>query len=74
MNVLWLLVATKDAMKLESSHIFLFAKEGSQYPTMTSGWQGAPYFRIYSQEMVFKTGDIVKEKLGGLPWNDSPVL
>ena len=51
-------------MKKASSNIFMFAKV---YRTMTSGRQGAPSFRRYGRELVSKTGDFVKEKLGGLP-------
>ena len=32
---------------------------------MTSGGQGAPFFRRYGRELVSKTGDFVEEKLGG---------
>ena len=32
---------------------------------MTSGWQGALYFRRYGRELVLKTGDFVQETLGG---------
>ena len=39
---------------------------------MTSRWQGAPFFRGYGRESAgFETGDFVKEKWGGLSWNDS---
>ena len=31
--------------------------------TMTSGWQGAPYFRRYGRELVSITGGFVKKKL-----------
>ena len=31
---------------------------------MTSGCQGTQYFRRYNRELVSKTGDFVKEKLG----------
>ena len=34
-----------------------------QLRTMTSGWQGAPYYRRYLRE--FKTADFVEEKLMG---------
>ena len=35
---------------------------------MTSAWPWAPSFRRYGRELVgFKTGDFVKENLGGLP-------
>ena len=61
-NALWLLDTRTDDMKNKNSYIFLFAKDCR---TMTSGWQGAPYFRRYGRELVFKTGDSVKEMLGG---------
>ena len=35
------------------------------YRTMTSGWQRAPYFRIFCRELVFKTGDFIKRKNEG---------
>ena len=38
---------------------------------MAWGWQGSPYFWRYRRELVIKTGDFVKEKLGGIPKNDS---
>ena len=50
-HVLCLLDTRKDAMTKMSSHIFVLAKD---YRTMTSGWQGAPYFRKYDQELVSK--------------------
>ena len=37
------------------------------YRTMTSGWQGASYFRRHGREMVSKPAIFVKEKLGELP-------
>ena len=49
-------------MKKISSCIFLFAE---YYRTMTSGWKGAPCWRRIDRELVFKTDDFVKEKLGG---------
>ena len=45
-----------------SSDIFILAKV---YRTMTSGRQGAPYFRRYGRELVSKTGDFVEENFGG---------
>ena len=46
-----------------SSHIFLFTND---YPTVTSGWQGPPYFRRrYGRELVSKTATSVKEYWGG---------
>ena len=51
-------------MEKASSNIFMLAKV---YRTMTSGRQGASYFRRYGRELASKTGDFVKEKLGGLP-------
>ena len=49
-------------MESISSHIFLFAKD---YRPMTLGWQGAPCSRRYGAWAGSKTGDFVKEKLGG---------
>ena len=49
-------------MKNIPSCIFLFAKD---YRARTSGWQGAPYFKIFGRDLVSKTGDFVQQKLGG---------
>ena len=54
-----------------SKYILLFANDDR---TMTSGWQGTPDFRRYGRERVYKTGDFVKQKLGGLSCNDSTFL
>ena len=32
---------------------------------MASGCQGTPFFRRYDRELVFETGDFVKEELAG---------
>ena len=49
---------------------FLVAKDDR---TMTSGWQGTPYFRSYGREGAgFKTGDFVEEELGGLYRRTTP--
>ena len=61
-NVLWLLDTRKDARKIISSCIFLFPKD---YQTMTSGWQGAPYFSRYGQELVSKPAISLKKSWGG---------
>ena len=45
-----------------SSCIFLFAKD---YQTMTSGWQGAPYFSRYGRELVSKPAISSKKCYGG---------
>ena len=54
-------------MKNAPPNIFMFAKKKKVYRTMTSGRQGAEYLRRYGRELASKTGDFVKEKLGGLP-------
>ena len=36
--------------------------------------QGAPYFISYGRELVSKTSDFVKEKLGVLPKRTSPAV
>ena len=51
-------------MKKAPSNIFTLAKI---YRTRTKGPQGATYFRRLDREMVSKTGDFIKETLGGLP-------
>ena len=62
-NVSLQLDTWEGAMKKTSSHVVLFAKD---YRLMTSGWQGAPYFRRHDRESAgFKTGDFVQEQLGG---------
>ena len=48
------------------TRIFLCATDYCYYRTITSGWQGAPYFRRYGRELGFKTGDFVKENVRGL--------
>ena len=40
---------------------FLFVKD---YRTMTSGWQGAPYFRIYGRGLVSKPAISLKKSWG----------
>ena len=56
-------------MKKIPPYVLFLAKD---YRTTTSGWQGASYFRRYGRELVSKPAIIfVKEKLGGLPQNDS---
>ena len=42
-------------------HIFLFSKD---YRTMTSGWQGAPYFRRHGRELVSKPASSLKKRCG----------
>ena len=54
-----------------SSRIYLFAKNDR---TITSGWQAAPYRGKYVRVLVSKAGNFVKEKLGGLAWNDPHIL
>ena len=49
-------------MKKASSHIVLFAKD---YRLMTSGWQGAPYFRRYGRGLVSKPAILLKKSWGG---------
>ena len=51
-----------------SSNIFMLAKV---YRTMTSGRQGAPYFRRYRRELVAKPDISLKNSWGVLPYNDS---
>ena len=41
---------------------FLLAKDDR---TMTSGWQGAAYFRRYPAGSWFQRGDFVQEKMQG---------
>ena len=57
-NVSWLLDTRKDAMKKVSPFICLFAKDNQ---TMTSGWQGAPYFRSYGRMLVSKPAISLKK-------------
>ena len=58
-------------MKKKSPFVFLFAKSDR---TMTSGWQGAPYFRSYGRELVSKSAISLIKKSGGgyLSQNESP--
>ena len=49
-------------MKKISSCIFSVAKD---YRTMTSRWQGAPYFRRYGRELVSKPAISSKRSWGG---------
>ena len=35
------------------------------YRTMTSGWQGAPYFRMYGRELDSKPAISFKKRWGG---------
>ena len=49
-------------MKSVSANIILFAED---YRTMTSGWQGAPYFRRYGLELVSKPAISLKKSWGG---------
>ena len=49
-------------MKKASSNMFMFAKV---YRPMTSGRQGAPYFRRYGRELVSKPAISSKRKVGG---------
>ena len=58
-----LLTTRKDAMKKHPQTFRCLQRK--DYRTVTSGWQGAPYFRIYTAGSCFKTGDFVKTKLGG---------
>ena len=51
-------------MKKISSNIFMFAWV---YRAMSSGRQGGTVFQEIRPGAVFKTGDFVEEKLGGLP-------
>ena len=44
------------------SHVFLFAKD---YRTVSSGWQGAPYFRRYGRELDSKQEISLKKHWGG---------
>ena len=61
-NVSWLVDTRKDAMKKPSSHNFMFAKV---YRTMTSGWQGPPYFGRYGRELVSKPAISLKKSWVG---------
>ena len=58
----WLLHTRNDAMKKMFSCISLVAKD---YRSMTSGRQGAPYFRIYGRELVSKPAISLKKGRGG---------
>ena len=49
-------------MKKASSNIFMFAEV---YGTMSSGRQGAPYFRRYGRELVSKPDISLKKSWGG---------
>ena len=49
-------------MKKPSSHMSMFAKVGR---TMASGWQGTPRISGDTAGSCFKTGEFVKETLGG---------
>ena len=49
-------------MKRVSANNILF---GGDYRTMTSGWQGAPYFRRYGLELVSKPAISLKKSWGG---------
>ena len=52
----------------EKNKVYIFScLQRKAYRTMTSGWKGAPYFQEIRPGAGFKTGDFVKEKLGGLP-------
>ena len=61
-NVLLQLDTRKGAMKNTSSHIVLFATD---YRLMTSGWQGAPYFRRYGRGLVPIPAILLKKSWGG---------
>ena len=54
-----------------SSNIFLFARG---YRTMTSGWQGAQYFRRYGQELVSKPAISFKKNWGAIVESVSCIL
>ena len=62
-----LLETSKDATKILSPMFSLFAKDDQ---TMTSGWQGAPYFSQYRREMASKPA-ISSKNNRGLSNNDS---
>ena len=66
-GVSWLL-NTGEGMhdeKISSMYFFFYAKG---LPNGDVGVAtGTQYFRRYSRELVSRTGDIVKKKLGGLP-------
>ena len=56
----------RDAvMKKISSCIICPCLQRKDCRTMTSRWQGAPYFRRYGPGAGFKTGDLVKEQSRG---------
>ena len=61
-NVSLQLDTKEGAMKKTSSHIVFFAKD---YRLMTSGWQGAPYFRRYGRGLVLKPAILLKKSSGG---------
>lgn len=49
--------------------IFAFAKDNR---TMTSRWQGTPYFRQHGRELVFKTAILlVKSQASTVEWHRS---
>ena len=52
----------KACYKKKPPYIFSFAKG---YRTMTSGWQGAPYFRRCGRELVSKPAISFKKSWGG---------
>ena len=52
-KVSWLLDTKKDARKIYL-HALSCVPGTKGYRTMTSGWQGAPYFGTYGRELVSK--------------------
>ena len=51
----------------EKTYLFMYFLLCKGYQAMTSEWQRAPYFRRNGEELGFKTGNFVNEKMGGLP-------
>ena len=62
MNHSWLLDTRKDAIKERSPYIVLRAKV---HRTMTSGFQGTPYFKRCDRELVSKPAISLKRSWGG---------
>ena len=56
-------------MKKASSNIFMFTKG---YRTMTSGRQGAQYFRRYGRELVSKPAISFQRMRGGASYCRTP--